>query len=327
MTPYHPWGEFGRIIRKLQIHDWSILGCISYEERCLCVLERVISEGALRYNKFIRITDPLSEYSDQANEKTVLRVKKYDELLEQVNRNIEQCQLLDPSTRIVHLLNDFLNKSTKNIILDISSFPKRFFFPFIKILLKCELNTLIVTYSTAKRYYPGDLAEDPEPWEHLPLFGPVDFPEEEIKHAIVGIGFIPFGLSKLLKDNYYDIPISFLFPFPPGPPLYQRSWEFLRLIEKNYPLKKTDKIVRINAMDASDAFNYLKSITSNGRDHAILAPYGPKPLSLSFAIFASLSNSTVYYTQPKKYNPNYCVGYNTSYGYLLVNNGLKMYNI
>lgn len=329
MIYFHPWGQFQWLLNVVKKKDWSLLGCISTEERCLSVLEYLNNASISSLNNlFLLIKDPPSNYSDIITKVIHKRVNEYDKLVSLRNRNIITTNLFALSNDIVEHYKNFINIAGENIILDISSFPKRFFFPFVKLLLtNDEIRNLIVTYTTAKKYDDGDLAEDPEPWNHLPLFGPTIFPEVKPKHAIVGIGFIPFGLSKLIKGKYQDTPVSFFFPFPPGPPHIQRSWEFLRLIEKSYSLKKNDTLLRINSIDTSDAFKHINTISNNGTENIILAPYGPKPMSLAFSIYASLTGSPVYYTQPQKYNPNYCSGAEQIFGYCLKYEGNAIYQV
>jgi hypothetical protein len=328
MNTFHPWGSIDWLVNSLEERYWSVLGCVSPEERCLSVLEYLKEKKSIVSNNYLQINDPPSTYSQIIRRLVIERVSHYDEIIQVRHRNIVQTNLMSPTSDIVNIFNDFIKISGANVILDITSLPKRFFFPFIKLLIKSNnINNLIVTYTTAMSYDTGDLADDPEPWDHLPLFGPVDFPEKKPKNAIVGIGFIPFGLSKLLKGRYQDTPVTFIFPFPPGPPYFHRSWEFLRLIEKSYALKEKDKIIRINSLNTSDTFNHLVALTNNGSDCIILAPYGPKPISLAFSIFATLTESPVYYTQPKKYNPFYCSGSSLIYGYLIKSNNKLFYTV
>lgn len=101
----------------------------------------------------------------------------------------------------------------------------------------------------------------------------------------------------------------------------------MRIIETKYKFKKEDNIVRLNTSDVSDVFNHILSITDNGREPAIFAPYGPKPLSIAMALFSSLTNSPVYYTQPKKYNPEYSKGKGTVNAYVLKQNGKSLYEL
>ncbi len=166
---------------------------------------------------------------------------------------------------------------------------------------------MIVTYSVPEKYHDGALAEDPEPWAHIPLFGPPGYPDREFEFVIVGVGFLPFGLPELLKNEYRNVGVKFFFPFPPGPPTYQRTWNFVREIEKDFPIDHS-MLIRVDTYNVSDAFDYICSITDNNIKKAIMAPYGPKTISIAMCIYATLTDSPVYYMQPNIYHPEYSSG-------------------
>ncbi|MEP1779753.1 hypothetical protein [Reichenbachiella sp.] len=288
-------------------------------------MEILNEQKYLRRNHFIKIMDPTSELTEKLSEKLENIEKEYQRIVKN-SKSVTDLDLLSSNNNIVEEFNDFTIETNGNFIIDASCFPKRFFFPFVKLALyDSRIKNLLITYGTPISYARNELSEDPEPWDHLPLFGPVKFPESKPDHALVGVGFIPFGLSKLLKDKYSSIPVNFFFPFPPGAPHYQRSLEFLRTIETSYKFKDEDNIIRVNSVDISDVFNHIKSITENGNEHAIFAPYGPKPMSIAMAIYASIFDCPVYYTQPKKYNPNYSTGKGKIFAYLLKQNGSNLY--
>src|SRR6185312_11870658 len=116
-----------------------------------------------------------------------------------------------------------------HILLDVSSFPKRFFFPFVKRLLSNQnIESLVVTYTIPQAYSAEALAEDHLPFAHLPLFGPSSFPEKKVESVIVGAGFMKLGLLELLEPYKQGVKVDSLLPFPPGPPAFQRNWEFIR---------------------------------------------------------------------------------------------------
>ncbi len=327
MLKYRPWGELEWVIGKLSQKKWDLLGCISFEDRAISTLDVLQDASLLRRNHFLKIIDPESEYKDDLDKRMESVEKEYNSLIRKVNRNLSTLDLLCFNNEIVQFFNQFIEESKGNIILDVSCFPKRFFFPFIKLALSSSLvKNFIITYSTPKSYTKKELSEDPEPWDHIPLFGPTKFPEPTPKHAIVGVGFLPFGLSKLLKDKYSSIPVSFFFPFPPGAPYFQRSWEFLRNIESSYRIKQEDLIRRINSLDISDVFNHIKSITNEGIEPAIFAPYGPKPMSVAIALYASIFDCPAYYTQPKKYNPFYSSGRSNVYSYIVKQNNKILFS-
>ena len=60
--------------------------------------------------------------------------------------------------------------------------------------------------------------------------------------------------------------------------------------------------------DTSDAFDILMNMTGDGERRALMAPYGPKPISLAMCIYAIKHKAPVYYTQPRAYHPEYSTG-------------------
>jgi hypothetical protein len=124
--------------------------------------------------------------------------------------------------------------------------------------------------------------------------------------------------------------IKLLLPFPAAPPGVHKEWEFVRVLEPNLAKPKLDPI-RVNAYDVSETFDRILSITDNGNKYAEFAPYGPKTMSLAMCIYASQTESAVYYTQPRSYNPQYSSGVKLVKGkpqvlaYCLRLNGRKLY--
>lgn len=224
---FRPWGELNWLLNKLDPVKWDLLGCISFEERCTSALEILKNADRLASNRFITIIDPLSDVTETIEKKIKESEKFYTDLVGLNQVNIVEKKLFSPNSEIVASINNFFDGASDDVILDITCFPKRFFFPFIKLALKNpKIKNLIISYGGADTYASSDLSTDPEPWGNIPLFGPIDYPEPEPKHAFVGVGFIPFGLSNLLKDRYSNIPVTFFFPFPPGSQFHNRSWEF-----------------------------------------------------------------------------------------------------
>lgn len=248
------WGSAEWIFPKLPKTQWDLLGCISTEDRFLAGLEYLNHKKIINRNLFFQIDDPNSKDTELIN-KLINKGKKKLKDLGRKESEIEIHNLLEPQYIFIDSINKFTS-SSENLIVDISCFPKRFFFPIIKTILKnSQIKNLLIFYTTPNTYHPHDLSANPDTWAHIPLFGPVDFPEKPYDIAIIGIGFMPFGLPRLLHTKYSSIPVKFLFPFPPGPPNYQRTWDFVRKIEKSYTIKRSDKIIRVNSNNASDAFD------------------------------------------------------------------------
>ena len=175
------------------------------------------------------------------------------------------------------------------------------------------------------------MAEEPLPWSHLPGFQFTQHPPRDVLNAIVSVGFLPFGLPDLIKNDYSDAKVTLLFPFPPGPPNYQRTWEFIRDIEKSSPLRDPSDIKRIDALDVPGCFKRILELTRSNPENTVLAPYGPKPHSLAMCLFACSYNCEVYYTQPEVYHPSYSTGIATknnqpvTSGYLVKLNHKNLY--
>lgn len=292
----------------------------------------VASRGELVNATLFRVQDPIpSRHSTATQMKLQDRAKEFEGLGGNLG-DVEEHDLFERTERIVESVKRFLNKGTENLIFDISSLPKRFFFPIVRLILQNrQVTNVIVTYTVPERYSAEPLSEDPEPWRNIPLFAP-PYPEPEPKVFLVAMGFETLGLPGLLGDDFHSVSVKLIFPFPPGPPNFQRTWEFVRSLERNLPQSKLEPI-RVDARDASDAFNHICSATDHGSQYTIFAPYGPKPISLAIAIYATMQQSAVYYTQPRVYNPDYCRGVArvnelpATYAYCLRLSGADLYSV
>ncbi|MSM39442.1 MAG: hypothetical protein GJT30_07465 [Geobacter sp.] len=292
---------------RLSAQEWDFIGCHSTERRCVGALSVLELKNKTRNKRLFRVVDPPSQYS--ARSQTLLADTRTEFGRNIVDTDICELPLFTDISALTAQVSDFIAHSCGKIIVDISSFPKRFFFPIVKLLINnVQVTDLIATYTFPATHSGFFLAENPESWLNIPMFGPNNYPDIEADYAVVGVGYHTYGLPELLKNEYSKSRVKLLFPFPPGPPSYQRSWDFIREIEKYYPLKNKNQIVRVDAHDVSDTYSYICSITNNGEASSVMAPYGPKPMSLAMCIYATLTNSPVYYTQPRIYNPDYCVG-------------------
>ncbi len=211
-------------------------------------------------------------------------------------------------------LNDaFLSVGSAKVLLDISSMPKRWFFPIVhRLMSDARVEILVVCYAVPERY--GDqLAENPDLIRMLP-----GFPGNggtEYDSAIVGIGFEPLGITSLFTDLKFR-KTRLLFPFPPGPPGVRRNWMFVKLIEEmreNREIDPPDR-VHIHTPDCPQIFDAICTMTEQGLRSAALAPYGPKPMSLAMCLYSLAASKAgkaavpVYYGQPRRYALDYSTG-------------------
>jgi hypothetical protein len=234
---------------------------------------------------------------------------------------------------IVDVVEQFTAASESDVILDISTFPKKFFFPLVKLLLRSDrVKTLVATYSVPQKYFPGDLSEDPKPLAPLPLFGPEGFPDKPVDVAFVGVGFVPLGIVDMFQPSGRQADVRLFFPFPVGPVEFRRNWEFIRYLEKSLPDSAKEPL-RVPPLHVSDVFEHICSETANGEKAAMFAPYGPKPMSLAMCLYANLTGSPAYYTQPTVYHPEYSTGIRVingvqeTYAYCLRIDGKDMFSI
>ncbi len=326
-----PWGRFSWTSSKLPNKEWSFIGCLSTEDRYIAAINESLSSFNLSKTLFIDVIDKGTKYLKQSQ---AIKQKHRQDLTSLLGsaHQVMDMGLLDSPKILKKNVEQFIASANRKIIIDISCFPKRYFFPILKILYKStNVDELIACYSLPETYHSGDLAEDPLPWAHIPMFQGSEKPLETIEKAIVGVGFLPFGLPSLLKNDYSNAKLTLLFPFPPGPPNYHRTWDFVREIEKFYPLTNPNQILRIDIKDVPGCYQHLNNITAGGSIPSILAPYGPKTQSLAMALFAINNEFEVFYTQPELYHPEYSIGirkYNASaeiYSYCLKLGGHKLY--
>jgi hypothetical protein len=247
--------------------------------------------------------------------------------------DITEVNLLARFGDIVQFADEFLASSPESVALDISVLPKRFFFPILRRVLDRQPNVanVVVTYTRPLLYPPGPLSENPSDWDHIPLFASYPGYGKAAGNALViGVGFEPLGLEAHVEQG--DLPVRLLLPFPSPAAASRRSWEFARLLQKNRKPEHV-RVHRIHPLDPSDTFDRLVALTNRGASPVVLAPYGPKPMSLGMCLYARLTNSPVYYTQPTVYSPEYSVGVRSEdgnpavYGYLVRIHGRDVFEL
>jgi hypothetical protein len=276
------------------------------ERRCIAVHNMMADMGCLENASILDIEPHPSRYA--ARVRTLKADNQADLAVGSFPVSYFPTTLLAPDAEIVSLVERITASGPSNLLCDISCMPKRFFFPFVKLLLRnSQIKNLVMTYAVPEGYYDDRLAEDHGPLQSLPLFGPTTF-DDQFELAIVAVGFVPLGVASLIEP-YKDksMPVELLFPFPPGPPSYQRNWKFIEEIRYTLADSGSDPH-RLPAVDMSGAFDYIAARCANGEKRAAFAPYGPKPISLAMCIYAALNGCPAYYTQPKVYHPEYSTG-------------------
>lgn len=225
-------------------------------------------------------------------------------------------QLLEPFGAIQSTIDEFLHGCVgENLMFDISSMPKKLFFFVVKraMQLKGKFDNILAVYSEPERYSSDPLAENPQQWSTLPGFdGPRKLPERSRRRIVIAMGFEPLGLPDLVvQGEFSGVGTHLLFPFPTPPDRISKNWEFARDLFPNPSVSL--RFRHVDGLNVPDVFDVLSDIGGNGKTQVTLAPYGPKPISLAMALYASRHDSgpnatAVYYTQPTAYNPDYSTG-------------------
>lgn len=333
-----PWGKPQWLFQMeaMKVKSWLLIGAISTQERCLSMVRNQTNTFELAHAAFLEIVDETSDFSDQTTAMREANRASFQREVKEDFRELHSYDLLEPLKRLQKLVDQWVGgEHRKNIIVDVTCLPERFFFPMLRWLLdSAEVENLIVTCMSPARYTEKELAYNPQDLAHIPTFGgSLDSTPRVVKRVIVSAGFLPFGLPDLLKNDYRapDIELHILFPFPATPASVKRSWEFVRKVELDVSLKDDRQLARIGASDLSGCFDRINVITRDGSIPTVFAPYGPKAHSVAMCLKAIQMGAEVLYTQPTFYHPEYTTGIKlndgvpSGYAYAVRVNGQALY--
>ncbi len=324
MSNYRPWGTLDWLLSKTNSVAWNLIGCVGTEGRSLEVYSRLAGDN-LGSSKLLKIIDEDFEYSQVTRDILEERLQQVANIagVSELD-NVEDHKLLESHDEILSPVEDYI-LGKQDIILDVSSMPKRFFFPILKILFQSvDVKNLIVTYTVPQLYTNGKLSENLTEWGHLPLFSGDN---KGAKMLVIGVGFDPMGIPQALSPEGDGKQIKFMFPFPAPLPSVKRAWEFVRNIEKRRSREGGNlELLRVEAKNPSDTFDRLCSLSTRGQ-RIDLAPFGPKAVSVAMCLYATLTESEVFYTQPKRYAPDYSTGVSEVFAYAIKLDGRSFYNL
>lgn len=301
---FRPWGLLDWALALSASQKWHFVGCLGTEYRSLAAWRAMKEPELLDAETLLRIRDV--HHKPLAEQRIVERLAEFYAAGGK-RESLRDFALLD---RIYELLGlaDVICGTSPHVVLDITSLPKRFFFILLKrLLLAGHVRNLIVTYTLPAGYETHEpLCEDPEPWGNLPTFLGADATTAQ-ERLIVNVGFMPDGLQEHLSSLTAEQKVSLFIPFPAPIAAVRRSWEAVYRLENGRQLDVFDEY-RVDAKDMSEAFERILTLTERGAHPATFAPFGPKTISAAMCIFASLTDSPVFYAQPKAYHPDYTTG-------------------
>ncbi len=301
---YRPWGSVNWALSLSSNKEWHFVGAIGTEKRSLCSWDLMKGLVELNGELFTQIRDVDSDkYRARNNAALHERHKEFSssggDLL-----TIHEMELMTELFKIQELSRTVITASS-SVVLDVTSLPKRFFFPLLRaFVLSDKIQNLLVTYSSPASYADGPLYENIDAWKNLPGFGGSI---EGSENLIVSIGFLVESLKGYFATQPDHGNVKMLIPFPASLAILKRTWESVSNIERDQGGRQFEKF-RVETLDMSAAFDHIVSLASNSTVPTAFAPFGPKPTSVAMCLYAIQNNSAVYYPQPTIYHPDYSKG-------------------
>lgn len=317
-----PLGPIHWILDKLPgAKPWSVVGSLSPEDRCLAAAQEVLGRDSdstctllklaphSRARNLDEVRSRLAENEKQAR----------DELSDRVTIHRE-CPLHSSDHEVIEAVQELADQCEGRVIVDISTMPKRWFFPLVRELVEAaHIKTLIAANTKPARYakHGTQLATDADSWEPLPGYLHSDVDADETT-AIIGVGYHTLNLHEFIGESTTrKIDLKLFLPFPSLHPGFRQNWEFVRDITAAWKGPLRPEIVRVPTDDVSLVFDRLKQQSQEGRTRSlVLAPFGPKPMSLAMCLLGIAREreyddnveTEIGYTQPKAYAADYSVG-------------------
>lgn len=302
---YRPWGPLDWALSLSGQKPWHFVGAIGTEERSLCSWAHLRGSGILSGEVFAEINDV---DSDKYREQTRVALEaRHAEFLRRGGSltAIHRIELMAELFQIVDFANS-VEAASESIVLDITSFPKRYFFPILRTLAQStKVRNLLLTYTSPGSYADGPLYEDIESWRTLPGFGGTGSGSGK-ELWIVSVGFLVESLRQYVGCNP-DEQMKILVPFPAPLAVLRRTWESVATLERDHSHGRFEKY-RVETLDMSSAFDRIQSLAGVPQKSLAFAPFGPKPTAAAMCLYAIQKDSSVHYPQPTVYHPEYSKG-------------------
>jgi hypothetical protein len=312
---YRPWGLLDWALNLSDQRKWLFVGALATEQRSLVSWQWLRLLDSEHNHVLLRITDQVSKYTDYA---TKLLKERFDEFRAHGGdaNHIRHFDLLAPLHEIDRLSEE-VESQGQPVLLDVTSLPKRFFFPILRAFCRSRrIPDLIVTYTSPETYQENEpLSESPGVWAPLPGFPPSRDGEELL---IASIGFAVERLVEHAETITRRPAIEILIPFPSTLSSIRHAWRSVWWLEKS---ASPDKFAnhRISAVNTCAAFDRIASLIRDSKGVPAFAPFGPKPISVAMCLHAFQRGSAVYYPQPLVYHPAYSLGVAMQSGKPVVN--------
>lgn len=303
---YRPWGLLDWALQLTTPRQWEFLGALGTEDRSLAAWHWLKELGGLSQTCLLEILDHPSRHTQLAQQRLSEREKEFRDAGGRQGDITQRLELLAELHRIDAIARQAEAATGGSVMLDITSLPKRFFFPILRHLEQSErVRDLVLTYTSPDHYLEGDvLSENATDWLTLPGFpGPGTNP----KMLIVGVGFMVESLQKHLGEINKHEAVKMLIPFPSSLAALRRAWDSVFSLESQRSPDKFENH-RVDTADLPGAFERIASFARDPSAKLAFAPFGPKPISAAICLYAAQRECSVYYPQPRIYHPDYSQG-------------------
>ncbi len=330
ISQIRPSGPLRWILPKLAASsDWTIIGTVSAEERCLAAVEeaaRILGTVDIRMLHITldhRTTHSWMRMNHDLSVRNSVKARQLfgDKVLKAAGR------IFDDDHTIIRLSSEVAQSCRECVLLDISTMPKRFFFPLLTKMLECNrIKTLVVT-NTSPHRYGKELARDPGDWNQLPIYCGDSNLDVHTSTVLIGVGYHTLNIRDILEQqSAQNVEIKLMLPVPSLHPGFMANWDFIHSIKTEWDrqVRTPIEIIRVPNHDPSVAFDWLARESKAGfAQSLILAPFGPKPLSLAMCLLGVARamhglETEIGYTQPLVYAPDYSSGVAISDGHPVV---------
>ena len=242
---YRPWGPIDWVLSLSTSKKWHFVGALGTEERSICSWAYLRHQGSVQSEIFAEIHDVDSEKYREENRAAL---KSRNEELLRLGGKSSAIRSIDLMAELFQI-SSFAREAEASevaIILDITSFPKRFLFPILRRFMNSgQVRNLILTYTSAAIYpESAPLYENIESWKTLPGFGGTETGQEM---WIVSIGFLVESLRQYIGDNP-NAKMKILIPFPAHPGVLRRTWASVANLEQGHPDGRFEKY-RVDSLE------------------------------------------------------------------------------
>lgn len=303
---FRPWGQIERLLSRTRVPNWHLIACLGPEDRSIAARALLARCTTISGETWLKIEDGPNRFSSETNARIDTNHRA---LLNEgvAQSNIRTFALLAPYGDYLDHLVQSVSTMGENVALDISSMPKRFFFPILRILLRqAEIKNIVAVYHVPDHHTELPISEDVQPLSTLPLF-PMPLDAGRPTSVVISMGLQTLGVSELIETTG-GAPIHLIFPLASRSGVRAGLTAFHRSVELYIPAQYRVRSKFLSPVDVSSAYSQMLQIVGSDRNISALAPLGPKPISLAMALLAIRRNFPVYYSQPTVYNPQYSVG-------------------